>query len=237
MRARSEVPYLYSILELRTCTHAGNTTHRRAVGSTMSKDEQAIGDLLEFWFGSNTNDAEAAKTQARLWWSHDPAVDAEIGERFGALVARAAAGELDHWASAARGRLALILLLDQLPRNIYRGTPQAFATDPRALALCREGLRHRVDMELRPIERVFLMLPLEHCEDEGAQEECVRRFRDLADEVPEELRATFDEYLDYAVRHHAVVARFGRFPHRNQILLRTSSPEEISYLEKPGSSF
>jgi uncharacterized protein (DUF924 family) len=203
----------------------------------MSADERAIDELLGFWFGSSDDDVEVAQDQARLWWSHDPAVDAEITERFGALVSRAAAGEVDHWAGTARGRLALILLLDQLPRNIHRGTPQAFATDRKALALSREGLRLRADQELRPIERVFLMMPLEHAEDIEAQQECVQCFRALANEVPESSREIFEYYLDYAVRHHDVVARFGRFPHRNQTLGRPSTPEETSFLEEPDSSF
>jgi len=213
------------------------TSRLTAVEAVMDEDRLMIDELLAFWFGSAADDSAVAREQSRLWWSHDPEVDAEIEERFGALAKRAANGELDLWASTPRGRLALILLCDQLPRNIHRGTPQAFATDDRALTLAHEGLGAGVDRELRPIERVFLLMPLEHAEAIGAQDESVRRFRALVGEVGEEVRPTFEEYLDYAIRHRDVIARFGRFPHRNAILSRPSTAEERSFLEQPGSSF
>jgi uncharacterized protein (DUF924 family) len=203
----------------------------------MSNDQREIDELLGFWFGDSDDDAAVAQSQSKLWWSHDPATDNEIKQRFGDLVARAAAGELDDWAETARGRLALILLFDQLPRNIHRGFPKAFATDPRALRLALEGLQAGVDEELRPIEKVFLMMPLEHSESLDRQEESVRRFRALAEEAPENLKATFEYYLDYAVRHRDIIARFGRFPHRNELLGRISTSEELAFLEEPGSSF
>ena len=196
-----------------------------------------IGEILNFWFGTHPDDAAVAKEQAALWWSKNEATDEEIRRRFEDLVPAAAQGELDPWAATARGRLALIILVDQFPRNIYRDTAQAFFADAKALALSVEGLERGVARELRPIERVFCYLPLEHSESLAHQERSVRCFSDLVAAVPAEQKKTFDEYLDYARRHRDVIARFGRFPHRNKILGRPSTAEELAFLSEPGSSF
>ncbi len=136
-----------------------------------------------------------------------------------------------------RGRLALILLLDQLPRAIYRGTPRAFEKDDKALGLAREGLQLKMDHHLRYIERLFFLLPLEHAEDLDAQQQSVRRFLELEAEVAPPLRPAFGGFVEYAVRHRDVIERFGRFPHRNEILGRESTAEEEAFLKEPGSSF
>ncbi len=193
--------------------------------------------VLEFWFGNAGNDTAIAQTQQKLWWSKNTEVDADIRKRFGDLVETATAGKLDGWAQHARGRLALILLFDQFPRNMYRETPRAFAYDLLAGKLALEGVSSGVDRELRTIERVFFYLPLEHSESADLQERCVALFTALAAGVPEADRKTFSGYVDYAVRHRDVIHRFGRFPHRNRILGRTSTPEEIEFLKQPGSSF
>ena len=193
--------------------------------------------ILEYWFGTEDDDAVVARQQASLWWSHDPEVDAEIRRRFLPLVQRAAAGALDGWNESPEGRLALIIVTDQLPRNIFRGSSQAFASDEIALRLSLEGLARRVDRLLRPIHRVFFYLPLEHSEQLEHQVRCVALFRELATEVADEQATTFAGFLDYAEQHHAIIERFGRFPHRNGILGRDSTPEEIEFLQQPGSSF
>ncbi|HWQ37597.1 MAG TPA: DUF924 family protein [Burkholderiales bacterium] len=194
-------------------------------------------EILRFWFGSNADDAAAAAEKSRLWWSKDSAVDAQIRERFQDLVEAAGRGELTHWAATAHGRLALILLTDQFPRNIYRGTPRAFAFDPVARLQCQEGIAVGDDRTLRLIERVFFYLPLEHSESAEDQAQSVGLFSELANRAPAAQRALFDGFLDYAVRHRDIIERFGRFPHRNAILGRPSTPEEIAFLRTPGSSF
>jgi uncharacterized protein (DUF924 family) len=193
--------------------------------------------ILQFWFGNAGDDTATAQAQQKLWWSKNTEVDADIRKCFGDLVESAAAGKLDDWTQDARGRLALILLFDQFPRNMYRDTPRAFAYDPLARKLALEGIASGADRELRAIERVFFYLPLEHSESAELQERCVALFTALAAGVPEADGKTFKGYVDYAVRHRDVIHRFGRFPHRNQILGRISTPEETAFLKQPGSSF
>lgn len=194
-------------------------------------------DLLDFWFGSSDDDAVTAERQADLWWGHSSATDEELASRFGHPVSAAAAGVLDHWTGSPRGRLALILLLDQLPRAMYRQTARAFATDDKALRVARKGLESGADRLLRPIERVFFYLPFEHSEDIADQHRSVELFRGLAASVREDWRETFETFVDYAVRHRDIIARFGRYPHRNEALRRESTPEEIEFLKEPGSGF
>lgn len=194
-------------------------------------------DVLAFWFGPEAGDSKTAESQKKLWWSKDAVVDAEIRERFGALVAAAAGGAHREWAREPRGRLALILLFDQFPRNIYRDTPQAFAHDGLALRLALDGIDSGADRGLRAIERVFFYLPLEHAESPEMQERSVALFEGLRDSVAEADRSAFDGYLDFARRHRDIVQRFGRFPHRNPILGRTSTAEETAFLQLPGSGF
>lgn len=195
-------------------------------------------ELLDFWFGGREGDAaEIATARAELWWGHKPETDELLQERFGMAVTAAAGGVLDHWVGSPRGRLALILLLDQLPRAVYRNTPRAFATDSKALEIATRGLDSGADRLLRPIERVFAYLPFEHSEDLHDQERCVELMRGLAEEAPEVHRKTFAGFLDFAQRHRDIIARFGRFPHRNAILGRESTDEELEFLKQPGSSF
>ncbi len=176
-------------------------------------------DVLEFWF---------AQGMAERWFKKDPAFDGEVRQVLLPLHEQAAAGELDGWGQSARGALALVILLDQVPRNLFRGEPRAFASDAKALAVTKRALREGLDKTLRQAERMFLYLPLEHCEDLADQELCVTLTGSL-DENP--------EWHDYAVRHRDVVARFGRFPHRNAALGRETTTEEQAFLKEPGSSF
>ena len=146
-------------------------------------------------------------------------------------------GGLDDWAGTPAGRLALVILLDQMTRNAYRDTAAMYAFDPRARALSREALQNGHLDALAPIERLFLLLPLEHSEDLADQERCVAETRRLAESVAPAHRETYAGFVDYAIRHRDIVARFGRFPHRNAILGRPSTAEEQAFLTQPGSSF
>ena len=196
-----------------------------------------VSDILNYWFGNESGDTATAKSQRKLWWAKDATVDADIRTRFGDLVAAAAAGAHDDWTATPRGRLALILLFDQFPRNMYRDTPQAFAHDPLACKLALDGIADGVELSLRPIERVFFYLPLEHAESLPMQERCVALFTTLVEAAPDADKSVFTGYVDFAVRHHDIIRRFGRFPHRNRILGRPSTPEETAFLQQPGSSF
>ena len=198
---------------------------------------ESIDSVLAYWFGDEADDAQTAQRQAALWWSKSPEVDADIGRRFGQSVLDAEAGRLSHWLSSARGYLALIVLTDQFPRNIHRGQPLAFHCDPVARWFCLEGLNHSIDRQLRPIHRLFFYLPLEHAEDIGLQNRSVQLFDSLATEVTADARDQFEKFAAYAHQHKAIIERFGRFPHRNEILQRESSEAELAFLQQPGSSF
>jgi uncharacterized protein (DUF924 family) len=187
-------------------------------------------DVLGFWFGpTELSDTEAVTSR---WFAKDEAFDREVATRFGGLVEQALQGGLRDWAWDHGQALARILLLDQFPRNAFRGTARAFAGDGLALEAAQAMVAQGQDMRLTPLRRVFVYLPFEHAESLQAQEESLRLFRRVAQEAP-----GLDSYLDYAVRHHAIVARFGRFPHRNAILGRASTAEETAFLLEPGSGF
>jgi uncharacterized protein (DUF924 family) len=190
-------------------------------------------EVLEFWFPGDRERANA------LWWGKDEALDAEIRERFAATLAAAKAGELDAWADTARGRIALIIVLDQFSRNLHRGDPETYAADDDARALTQAGLERGHDRELPPEQRVFFYMPLEHSEALADQQRCVELMRALASDpsLDESSRERFANYVDYAVRHRDIVERFGRFPHRNEVLGRESTEEEREFLTQPGSSF
>lgn len=199
---------------------------------------QAWQPLLDFWFGDDADDAPRAQRQAPLWWGKNSETDALLARRFGELAAGAARGELAHWAEVPAGRLALILLLDQLPRNIHRDTPGAFAQDGKARDLCLAGLALGADRSLSPLARVFFYLPLEHAESREQQARSVALFEALAaEQATGPARATFEGFADFARRHQVIVERFGRFPHRNAILGRPSTQEETAFLQQPGSGF
>ncbi|WP_434559156.1 DUF924 domain-containing protein [Pseudomonas sp. Z5-35] len=191
--------------------------------------------LLDWWFGSANTPDEIAADKGKLWFGKGH--DRQAQERFGALVEQALAGGLTEWAQRPEGWLALVLLLDQLPRMIFRDTPRSFSGDLRAQALVAQGLAAGFDRHLKPIQRVFIYLVLEHCENLAVQNEAVSRFIDLVREQPEAQRAVFEDNLDYAERHQKIIARFGRFPHRNAVLGRESTAEEMEFLKRPGSRF
>ncbi|MGU5543349.1 DUF924 family protein [Aeromonas veronii] len=194
--------------------------------------------LLDLWFGDEADDDLRATRQAPLWWGKSSETDALLAKQFGAQAEAAANGELADWADLHHGRLALILLLDQLPRNIHRGTPAAFAQDPLARDLCLKGLSIGADKSLSSLERVFFYLPLEHAESREQQARSVALFEALAaEQAGTPSQATFAGFADFARRHQVIIERFGRFPHRNDILGRTSTPEEAAFLQQPGSGF
>jgi len=187
-------------------------------------------DVLDFWFGP-AGSAESTQPRAE-WFRKDAAFDAAIAGRFGPRVEQALAGELDGWQADPRSALARILLLDQFTRNIFRGSARAFAADALALAGARAMVRAGADLALPPLQRAFVYMPFEHAEELAAQDEAVRLFGALAAEDPSQAGM-----LDYARRHRAIVARFGRFPHRNALIGRASTPQELAFLQEPGSGF
>jgi uncharacterized protein (DUF924 family) len=171
------------------------------------------------------------------WFRSNPAFDAQIREQFGDQVGAGAAGRLNHWPATPSGWLALVIVLDQFPRNIYRNDPRAWTLDLLAQQIVVSGLEEGFDRQLPPIQRVFAYMPLQHAEDIGLQHRCVQLFEDLRDSVPANERDRYTDFLDYARRHESVIARFGRFPHRNAVLGRATTPEEKAYLAEPGSGF
>ena len=193
--------------------------------------------VLDCWFGSNADEAAVVREKGGKWWKSDADVDDDLRTRFTEAVEMAGREELGDWNSTPRGLLALIILTDQFPRNIFRNTPRAFFFDPIARAHCRDGIARGFDLQLRPIERVFHYLPLEHSEALHDQDESVRLFGGLARKASAGHKALYAGYLNYAERHREIIARFGRFPHRNRIVGRESTAEEIAFLQTPGSSF
>jgi uncharacterized protein (DUF924 family) len=200
-------------------------------------------EVLNFWFGSRPYTAAQVQQHSRLWFGEahapelTPQTDELVRERFGDLTQAAATGGLSAWEAGPRRRLALILLLDQFSRNIYRGTPRAFAQDSQALALTLNGMQLGADATLEPVERIFFYMPLMHAENLDVQEEGVAAFRRLRAEAPDELQNVFDASLDSAVEHRDLIARFSRFPHRNRVLERQSTAEERRWLASRLHSF
>ena len=193
-------------------------------------------DVNRFWFGPAPLTLQTVDDRQKLWFGvcatprQQAAVDDMIRQRFGTQMQRAAAGELDAWAVSPRRCLALVLLLDQFPRSAFRGTPRAFATDERALAVALSAVQVAAGSVLSPIERVFLCMPLQHAERLDVQEESLSAFRRLLQESPGQFRPFLAGVQALAERHHSIVARFGRFPDRNRILGRASTLEEIRFL-------
>lgn len=181
--------------------------------------------------------AEVAASRRTLWFGKQDHQDDQARVLFGGLVEQALAGQLQDWQAEPDGWLATLLLLDQLPRMIYRDSPRAFAGDSLARPLALHGLALGWDQQLPAIQRVFAYLVLEHAEDLTLQHQAVQLFHTLQEQAAPSERGLFAGYLDYAERHQQVIARFARFPHRNQILGRSSSAEESAFLLEPGSRF
>jgi uncharacterized protein (DUF924 family) len=193
--------------------------------------------LLEWWFGSAESPSDVAKAKGKLWFGKKKSQDREAHQRFAARVEQVLAGGLSEWANTPHGWLALVLLLDQLPRMIFRDTPQSFAGDSRAQALVAEGLALGFDQQLSAIQSTFIYLVLEHSENPGHQDQAVALLSDLLDAQADVDRPVIASNLDYAKKHQQVIARFKRFPHRNQVLGRESTAEEILFLQGRGARF
>ena len=190
----------------------------------------AYRDVLDYWFAPPDSPEHG---QARsVWFAGGETADQEIKTRFRAIHMWAATGLLDAWHEQADPMLALVLVLDQFSRHLYRDQPKAFAFDGKALKWAEAALREGFDRQLTPLQRVFLYLPFEHAESLPAQERSLELFTELSSSQP-----GLEGFLDYARRHHEIIARFGRFPHRNALLGRESTAEELVFLELPGSRF
>jgi uncharacterized protein (DUF924 family) len=203
---------------------------------------RSANDVLEYWFGSGPLDEARLAERSRFWFGGDGAEardarDADIRGKLGPLLEQAARGEFAHWSASPRRRLALIILFDQVPRNIHRGSARAFAFDDRALALSVEGLQLAADQALQPWERLFFYLPLEHAESIEAQDAAVAAFTRLAAEAPAEYRDFCAGLIAYAHKHRDLIELFGRFPHRNKALGRPDTPDERAWLAAHPSYF
>lgn len=199
--------------------------------------------VREFWFGKLPMGIDDLQGRMQLWFGTDLSPEEQqewddaINAQFEPLVRQAIAGELAAWGDGPRRRMSLILLLDQFPRNIYRGTSRAYAGDEQALALALSGMNSGADAALDPVERLFFYMPLQHAEARDVQDESVAAYRRLVREAPEKLRSVFESHVAYAERHRKVIEQFGRFPHRNRIMGRLSTPEEVSYMKSGGEDF
>jgi len=198
--------------------------------------------VRDFWFGTVPLTADGLTRRMPFWFGEGGSTlrerrDEHIRVRFGELLERAARGELASWADGPRRRLSLIILLDQFPRSVFRGSPRAFAHDSQALALTLSGMQSAADAALTVVERIFFYMPLQHAERPEVQEESVAAFRRLLSEAPESLRGHFASALRSAENHHEIIERFGRFPYRNRTLGRECSPAELEWLRAGGSSF
>jgi uncharacterized protein (DUF924 family) len=215
----------------------GETAGMKA-GTKTTTDDARIDSLLDFWFEGHPTDAPRLEALKKKWFFAGTEQDRELERSFGPLATAAAAGVLDAWADAPRGRLALIILLDQLPRSLNRGTSDAFGQDAKALELCLDGLDTGLEKSLRPLERVFFCMPLQHSESQVIQTLAVETFGRLAEaDVEPAIANLLRDAADSAVAHREIVDRFGRFPHRNKALGRKSTTAEFEYLASGGSSF
>lgn len=203
---------------------------------TQGKRQQLV---LKFWFGDLKEGEVPADELRKMWWTKDEVIDEYIRSNFGSDLVRAKNGELSGWEDTPKGTLALIILLDQFSRNIYRGTPEAFSQDMRALGIALGGIGKGFDEELHPVERVFFYMPFMHSEDLNIQRKSLQLFESLERSFnsPPKLAEMFSQNRKYAERHYEIIESFGRYPHRNKILGRESIDVELEFLKKPGYSF
>ena len=203
-----------------------------ALEATITDDDQIrIDAILSFWFMEKELSAPQIDGRMDVWFGDDPDFDHELVAEFSDDVERASDGELDHWAHESRGRLALILLLDQFRRNIHRNTADAFTKDKAALKLCVEGAIEKKDKGLSPIQRVFFYMPLQHAESRKVQKKSCEIYKRLSNAVSPTYKETFETVLHFAELHADIIEQFGRFPHRNKLLDRKNTPKEDEYLE------
>ncbi len=208
--------------------------------SVRSYPDEKCHAILDYYFGEVCRDdcgLDALKQKTKFWFFRNAETDATIRARFADDVERAAKGELDAWKATPLGSLALIVLLDQFPRNLNRDSGRAFATDHKALATAMEGIERGYDASLSAGEKLVFYLPLMHSEDAKTQARGCELYQKLSTTAPAELKPELDGAYQFAERHKHIVDRFGRFPHRNKALGRESTPEELEFLTQPGSSF
>jgi uncharacterized protein (DUF924 family) len=206
------------------------------VGANLSimNDHRCIAQILDFWFGELDDNGMCDPARNKLWFQSSAAGDSYIRENFGPAVSQALKGDLDHWADQDEGLVALVLLLDQFTRNIHRDTPAAFSGDPAALALATTACESRRHESLPAIHRVFLYIPFEHSENLDSQHAGIECFDGLLSSCATAARERISGFRQYSVAHRDVIARFGRFPHRNAILDRESNDEEVEHLQTHG---
>lgn len=193
--------------------------------------------ILDFWFCDIDPNGNVPQEMISRWFQKNPDFDQDIKTRFGAYIDDANQGTFDDCLGHAQDELGIIILLDQFPRNIYRGSDKSFAQDPKARSITKQGIETQSYKKLFPIQQLFYLLPLEHSEEIADQNLSVQLYRELADSVNPEDSARFEIFYDYALRHQVVIERFGRFPHRNAVLKRTSTEEEIAFLEETPQGF
>jgi len=194
-------------------------------------------EIVQFWFADTANDPARAAARNEFWFKSSSETDALIRERFTPAVEAAAQGELAAWADAPRSALALVLLLDQFPRNMWRGTGRAFAHDPQALTTAQHAVASRYLRQLAPVEQAFLLLPYQHSESVENQRASVRLSDEITLAAPPAWRPLMEYYGKFAKQHRDLIERFGRFPHRNRVLWRESTAEEKAYLSTGGATF
>ena len=205
--------------------------------SITDDDVTRIDKILSFWFKEQALSAPQIDRRMDIWFGENPEFDAEIETEFADDVTRASKGKLDHWADDPHGRLALIILIDQFRRNIYRNTEKAFSKDTLALKLCVEGAMKKKDKGLTPIQKVFFYMPLQHAESRKVQSKSVDLYNRLAESVSPTYRETFLTVAQFAELHKDIIDQFGRFPHRNALLGRENTPEEDNYLAGDSPDF
>jgi len=209
-----------------------------SMGATITDDDQArIEAILSFWFKEHELSAPQIDHRMDIWFGEDPVFDHEIEKEFSNDVDLACEGQLNHWAAEPHGRLALIILIDQFRRNIYRNSAKAFSKDKLALKLCVEGAVEKKDKSLTPIQRVFFYMPLQHAESAKVQAKAVELYNRLAESVSPTYHETFLTVAQFAELHKDIIDQFGRFPHRNELLGRKNTVEEDEYLAGDSPDF
>ncbi len=193
--------------------------------------------VYEYWFGSEALTPAVTKSRSQLWWQGSADIDFDIERRFGKLVEVAGKGSFTNWMDTPASAIALIVLNDQFPRNLYRGSGKAFAQDHLALGYAQQLVHSAEFSGLHPLEKTFSLMPFEHSENLENQEFCVAQFAQLVESVDPEWQQSMQSFYQYALDHRDIVRQFGRFPHRNKVLGRESTPEETEYLTSGGRRF
>ena len=194
-------------------------------------------NIIEFWFGDSLESPESARSRSKFWYMSNPDTDNEIRQRFGPTLEAIHNGDLSDWQATSKGVLALVILLDQFSRNIYRGDAKAYSGDELALTIARKAVQSGLEQELPGLYRLFLYHPFHHSERVADQETAVSLFQDVEDQSPQQWREYLHGFTKFAIHHKNVVTQFGRFPHRNKTLGRRNTKQEQAYLDEDARSF